>query len=302
VQVELQAFQALWEAGLVDFRFEPAPACSLYRAGAYLGERLSRARLLRVERFDGAADLDAFRAAVGAFGPDLAVLAWAFWPASAGAKQVKVLRPLVILRDRVLQRAFAARGVPIADERVVAFDRSLFDTLDRLRLWTDGLGRLAAPHMSDKQREIQPRTEKRVNASRKQMAEAAKQGTDVLPVDTNRRDLIKFLIDQVHRLGDAVGLAIHPDTSLRDAFSELVFKDTVFRSAGAYLSDEFGIHIDTEVVAGADSQSLVGRFKKEPGGKRRPKEKSTRIHSVVIPCYTQEGVAIRPASVRLGVY
>ena len=59
--------------------------------------------------------------------------------------------------------------------------------------------------------------------------------------------------------------------------------------------------IDTAVVEGADTEGLVGRFKKEPG-KPRPKQETNRIHSVVVPCYTQDGVAIRPAQVRVGVY
>jgi hypothetical protein len=52
---------------------------------------------------------------------------------------------------------------------------------------------------------------------------------------------------------------------LRDALRELVFKDVVFRGAGAYLSKHHGISIDTDLVDGAHSQGKGGRFKTEPG-------------------------------------
>jgi hypothetical protein len=75
----------------------------------------------------------------------------------------------------------------------------------------------------------------------------------------------------------------------------------VFRGVGAYLSKHHGIAIDTDVVEGADTQELAGRYKTESGGPK-PRAKTTRIHSVVLPCYTQGGAAIRPAAVRTGDY
>ncbi|MGE0709053.1 MAG: hypothetical protein AB7N76_00165 [Planctomycetota bacterium] len=297
--VERQIFGVLWSAGLIDLRFNEQAPCVLYEASAYLTRRLTKAGGLLVERFKGAANVDDFRAALQTHGPDAAALAWAFLPGTGGPDPVEVSRPYVRLGSHVVQRALLMRGVGTPDEEVVAFDRALFDTLERLQVWGDGLGRLAESHLDEAQRALLPRTEKRIKDVRKQMAEAAKEQRPVLPADTARRDLVKFLIDQVHRMEDA--LALLPDRTLRDAFGELVFKDVVFRGAGPYLSQRFGINIDTEVVEGADVQALVGRYKDEPGGPR-PRAKTTRIYSVVVPCYTQDGVAIRPASVRTGNY
>ena len=299
LQVELKAFQALWEAGLVDLRFEERASCALYEASAYLAARLSAAGVLRVERFAAARDVDALRAELEPFGADAVARAWAFVPVGAGADPVEVQRPLVLVGERRLQRAHVRRGVRQADEEVVALDAALVDALERLRTWRDGLGRLADPHLKDDQRQLVARTEKRVEAVREKMAQAAQGGGEVLPPDTARRDLIKFVVDQVYRIEDA--LAFLPDRGLREAFGELVFKDVVFRGAGAYLSQRFGIHIDTEVVEGADADGLVGRFRSEPGGPP-PRAKTTRIHSVVVPCYTQDGVAVRPAAIRTGLY
>ncbi len=298
-KVELQLFRALWEAGLVDARFADPPACKLHRASAFLARRLGRGGGLRVESFEDVRDLEALRAAVQPYGKEAVAKTWAFVPEAEGAERVEVLRPLVLLGDRVLQPALVMRGVPSADEDVVALDRALFDAWLRLRAWTEGLGRLAEPHLKDVQQQLLSRTDKRLSETRQQMGKAAQEGGSVLPTDTARRDLIKFLVDQVHRIEDA--LAFLPDRGLRDAFSELVFKDVVFRGAGAYLSKAFGIHIDTDVVEGADTSALAGRFKAEPGGPK-PRSRTTRIHTVVVPCYTQEGVAIRPASVRAGDY
>jgi hypothetical protein len=121
----------------------------------------------------------------------------------------------------------------------------------------------------------------------------------VLPADTQLRDLMKFIMDQVHRGEDA--LALLPDRSYRGAYGELVFKDVIFRSTGPYTSKTFDITIDTTVVAGADTQALTGKFKKETSGPR-PKRESMKVFSVVVPCFAQGGVTIRPATVRVGEY
>ncbi|RMG16528.1 MAG: hypothetical protein D6731_05965 [Planctomycetota bacterium] len=299
-KIELKAFETLWNAGLVDYRFEERPSCRLHQPAAFLVRRLTRAKVLRVERFEGCRTVDDFRAALAPHGAEAAASAWSFVPEGGGAAEASVLRPLVLWGPgKVLQRARILRGVPVADDEVVAFDRALCDAWERLKDWTDGLGLLAEPHLKEKQLSLFERAEKRIRTARDAMAAAAREGREVLPPDTARRDLVKFLIDQVHRIEDA--LAFLPDRSLRDAFGELVFKDVVFRGAGSYLSMRFGIHIDTAVVEGADAQALVGRYRKEPGGPR-PKAKSSKIHTVVVPCYTQDGTTVRPASVRLGVY
>lgn len=298
-KVELGLFQTLWDAGLIDPRVADPAGATLHRASAFLVRRLVAAGALRVERFAAVGDLDALRAALQPFGKEAVATTWTFLPPSSGPDRVEVLRPLVLVGDRVLQPALVARGVAQPDEEVVALDRTLFDAWWRLRAWADGLGRVAEPHLKDTQQQLLPRAERRLTEARQQMAKAAQEGGQVLPTDTARRDLIKFLIDQVHRIEDA--LAFLPDRALRDAFGDLVLKDVAFRGAGAYLSQRFGIHVDTEVVEGADTSALAGRFKAEPGGPK-PRSRTTRVHTVVVPCYVQDGVAIRPASVRAGDY
>jgi hypothetical protein len=300
-KIELAAFQTLWDAGLIDARFSEVAPCALHRASRYLTARLVDAGALRLERFKGVARLDGLRAALQPYGKDAVVSLWGFLPeAEGGQDAVEVLRPLALLGDRPLQPALVMRGVASADPEVVAFDRSLFDALARLRGWQEGLGRQAEPHLKEAQQQLLPRTIKRVEDQRAAMAKAAKEGgADVLPTETARRDLVKFVIDQVYRLADA--LTFLPDRGLREAYDELVLKDIVYRAGTAYLSKRFGIAIDTDVVEGADALALSGRVKNETGGPR-PRTATTRIASIVTPCYTQDGVAIRPASVRTGDY
>jgi hypothetical protein len=298
-RIELKLFQALWEAKLVDLRFSEKPPCDLYKASAYLTQRLAQIGVLRIERFPDATNVDEFRAALAPYGGDAATLSWSFCPDVSGPEPGKVLRPLVYVGDRPLQQAVLMRGVKHGGEDVAAFDGALFDLAHRLELWAAGIGAWSTPLLSPKQRQLLERTEKRVHSVRQTMAKNAQEGGKVLPAETARRDLIKFLVDQVHRIADA--LIFLPDKGPRDAFLEQVFQDVVFRGAGAYLSKAFGIDIDTDVVSGADTQGLVGRFKEEPKGPR-PRSKTSKIHSVVVPCYSQEGVSVRSASVRLGVY
>jgi hypothetical protein len=147
---------------------------------------------------------------------------------------------------------------------------------------------------------ILPRTIKRITDVRNKMFRQQKKDLPILPPDTQRRDLIRFIIDQVHRAEDS--MAIIQDQTYRGAFGELVFKDVIFRSTGPYLSKHYRIAIDTDVVAGADTQALVGRFKKETSSNIKPKRVNKKVWSVIIPCYSQDGVTIRPATVRVGDY
>ena len=295
-RVEVEVFQALWAEGLIDPRLEPAPACELLRPSAYLVERLSAAGRLRVERFAGARDVGAFRAALRAWSKEAVSMCWAFAPSG---EEVQLLRPLALLDDQPLQPALLARGVACAEEEALAFDRALFDALCRLQDWSAGPGRLAEALFEDRQRQLLVRTEKRLEDTRERMRVAALEGQPALPSEATRRDVMRFLIDQVHRLQDA--LAFLPDRSLERAFADLVAKDVTFRGAGAYLSKHHQISIDTEVVVGADSVGLGGRIKLEATGPR-PRSRTHRIHSVVLPCYTQDGAVIRPAAVRVGDY
>ena len=296
-QIELRIFQALWEAGLIDATYaDPAP-CPLYRASAFLATRLVQAGGLRIERLSDVADVDALAQALAPFGEDAAVVVAAFRRDRSGPAPVEALQPLVLVGGRRLQPAHLLRGSPCDDEEVLAFDRALFDAHQRLRSWRAGLGRLAEALADEQLVKLLERTQKRIEDARQRMAQGDAGPTP--PSDTARRDLVKFLIDQVHRIGDALSLL--PDMSLREAYNELVFKDIVFRGAGTYLTQRFGLQVDTDVVAGANSEALVGRFKPERSG-ARPRIESPVIHSVVVPCYTQGGAVVRPATVRLGLY
>lgn len=300
-KVELKLFMSLWEAGLIDLRFAEAAGCALHRASVYLTRRLVAAGALRLERFEGARLLADLRPAIQRHGKEAVVTQWSFVTAEE-AETIQVLRPLALLGDQLLQPAVVRRGVANhdADAEVVEYDRTLFDALTRLRLWTDSLGRLAEPHFTkEAQQQLLPRTKKRLEDARQAMAKAAQDKQPMLPTETTRKDVVQFLIDQTHRVEDA--LAYLADRSLRDAFAELVSKDLVFRGAGAYLSKRFGIHIDTDVVEGADTSELAGKFKLETGGPK-PKAQTRRIHSVVVPCYTRDGACVRPAAVRTGDY
>lgn len=304
-RIELELFQALRAEGLISPGLEEVPSCPLLKASAYLVRRLSASGALRVERFPGADDVNAFRAALRAWSKEAVRMEWAFAPSG---EEVRLLHPLALLGEQVLQPALLARGVACAEEEALAFDRALFDAWRRLRDWEQGPGRLADALFEERQRALLTRTVKRIEDTRERMRAAAlgsggsaagSEGQPVLPSEATRRDVTRFVIDQVHRLQDA--LAFLPDRSLEEAFGELVGKDVTFRGAGAYLSKHHQISIDTEVVTGADSVGLGGRIKIEGSGPR-PKGRTNRIHSVVLPCYTQDGAVIRPAAVRVGDY
>ena len=52
-QIEIKLFQTLWEAGLIDARYETKPSCDLYMPSAYLAERMEQAGALRIEGHQG---------------------------------------------------------------------------------------------------------------------------------------------------------------------------------------------------------------------------------------------------------
>ncbi len=292
-QVELQAFKTLLEARLIDPTYPDSPDNALHKAGAYLAGRLVAEGFLQVERFAGKKTVA--EATSGA--PADSVIVDQMFCRPGEPELAEVRRPLVVLEGAVIQKAFAMKGVPTGDVAVLELDQVLTDTLDRLRAWADGLGAIVHAKLDAKNQALVPRTIQRIEDVREKMFKAHEKSQPVLPADTALRDLIRFVIDQVHRIEDA--LAILDDRSYRGAFGELVFKDIIFRSAGPYLSKAFGQSVDTTVVAGADTQALVGKFKKESAGPK-PKRESAKIFSVVVPCYVQDGVAIRPATVRVG--
>jgi hypothetical protein len=295
-QVELEAFKTLLEAHLVDPTYADSPANSLHDAGAYLAGVLQSKGVLAVERFEGKKTVEE---ALAGHGADAAEIDEVF--CSVGMPELaQVKRPLVKLQGGIIQKAFLLKGIPTGDAAVLELDQVLIDSLDRLRDWQAGTGALVDKILGSSQRQLVPRTIKRVTDVRTKMFKAhAKQKPTVLPPDTQRRDLIRFIVDQIHRAEDS--LAMLEDKTYRGAFGEMVFKDVVFRSASPYLSKHWNISIDTTVVAGADTQALVGKFKKESGGPA-PKRDSMKIYSVVLPCWAQDGVTIRPAVVRVGAY
>ncbi|MEZ6184512.1 MAG: hypothetical protein R3F62_05805 [Planctomycetota bacterium] len=293
--VELNAFKSLLAARLVDPSYPSEPDNPLHGPGAYLAGRLEAAGVLEVERFSGVSKIDD---ALKGKPADAAEIYDVFCVAGS-PELVEVKRPLVSLEGSIIQQAFLLRGIPTGDAEVLEFDQTLMDSLDRLRTWGDGPGALVEAALDKGQNQIVPRTIKRVEDARQKMLQNHAKDKRVLPPDTQRRDLIRFVIDQVHRAEDS--LAMLEDKSYRGAFDELVFKDVVFRSMGPYLSKAYNISIDTGVVMGADTQALVGRFKKESGGPK-PKFDNGKIYSVVVPCYSQDGVTIRPATVRVGAY
>jgi hypothetical protein len=137
--------------------------------------------------------------------------------------------------------------------------------------------------------------------ARMKLREAAENDgkTSPMPTKTSIRDLLTFVVDQTHRYDDA--LALLGDRSHRAAFADTVAKDVVYRICAPYLSQTFGISLDTGVVVGADVSLLIGRFRKESTGPR-PKRTSNVIYSVITPALVQGGTCIRPALVRTGEY
>ena len=133
------------------------------------------------------------------------------------------------------------------------------------------------------------------------MHEAAGGKGAVAPQETARRDVTKLAIDMVHRVQDALATLPQHREAYKGAFSELMFKDVVYRQLAPYLSREFGIDLDTAVVEGADAQALAGRYKEAKKGPK-PKHKNKTIFSVVIPGYQMGGTTIREAMVRLGTF
>lgn len=293
--VEMNCFKTLLKGKLIDPGYEAEPENVLYKGGAYLVGRLESANLIKVERFEGATTIDD---ALKGYDKDAAEISDVFC-LEGGAELSEVRRPLVVLEESVIQKASLMRGVPTADGEVLEFDKVLVDTSERLKSWQEGTGQLTEPLLGKTEKAIIPRTLKRLKDVRGKMFRQQKKKLAVLPPDTARRDLIKFIIDQVHRAEDS--LAIIEDQSYRGTFGELVFKDVIFRSQGPYLAKYYRTSIDTAVVAGADTQALTGKFKKEASGPK-PKRENLKIWSVIIPCYTQDGVTIRPATVRVGSY
>ncbi|MDF1660278.1 MAG: hypothetical protein P1V97_00800 [Planctomycetota bacterium] len=293
--LELSVFRILWDAHLYDPTFPESAENPLYKASLSLAQKLSQTDVLVIERFEGMKEIAAVHKK---YSTEQVEIEDAF--ASPGTPEIiEARRPFVALEGRALQTGALLRGVVTSDEVMLEYDRILSNAFHRLKSWQSGAKSTIESLFDEKQTLVISRTLKRIADTRGRMFKLAKEKKKSLPAKTSRRDVIRFIIDQVHRIDDC--LSILSDKNHRGYFGELVFKDVVYRSAGPYLSKEYGISIDMSVVAGADSQALVGRYKKESSGPK-PTREHRRIYSVVVPCYKQDGVTIRPATVRLGDY
>lgn len=203
--------------------------------------------------------------------------------------------------DAIERASGGAEEAPFADPEAVAFDRLLDQIYARLATWSKSSGPTAAASLDARAGAILGRTAARVVEARMKLREAAESDRtkSPMPTETSIRDLFTFVVDQIHRYDDA--LALLGDRSHRAAFADTVAKDIVYRICAPYLSQRFGISLDTAVVVGADVSLLVGRFRPESSGPK-PKRRSNVIYSVIVPALVQGGTCIRPALVRTGEY
>jgi hypothetical protein len=203
--------------------------------------------------------------------------------------------------ESITQASGNADEAPFTDPEAVAFDRLLGEIYSRLARWSQGSGPAATASLDERAGAILGRTAARVVEARMKLREEAEKDAkkSPMPTHTSIRDLLTFVVDQVHRYEDA--LAMLGDHANRTAFADTVAKDVVYRISAPYLSQVFGISLDTNVVAGADVSRLIGRYRPETTGPR-PKRRTNVIYSVVIPALVQGGTCIRPALVRTGEY
>ncbi|HZV03199.1 MAG TPA: hypothetical protein VFF73_41225 [Planctomycetota bacterium] len=203
--------------------------------------------------------------------------------------------------EAITQASGNADEAPFTDPEAVAFDRLLGEIYARLARWSQGSGPTATASLDERTSAILGRTVARVVEARMKLREEAEKDAkkSPMPTQTSIRDLLTFVVDQLHRYDDA--LAVQGDRSHRTAFADTVARDVVYRICAPYLSQTFGISLDTSVVVGADTSRLVGRFRRDTTGPR-PKRPSNVIYSVVVPALVQGGTCIRPAVVRTGEY
>jgi hypothetical protein len=203
--------------------------------------------------------------------------------------------------DAIAQAGVGPGEAPFTDPEAVAFDRMLDEIYARLAKWTKAGGPEAAASLDAKASAVLGRTAARLVEARMKLREDAENDAtkSPMPTKTSIRDLLTFVVDQMHRYDDA--LALLGERSLRAAFAETVSADIVFRICAPYLSQTFGVSIDTSVVVGADVSLLAGRYRKEASGPK-PKRPSSVIYSVIHPALVQGETCIRPALVRTGEY
>ncbi len=291
--VEVDAFRTLHGAHLIDPQYALDAQSDVHRTGAYLIGALVKAGQLKVDRFEDVRQVSGLQAPA-----DGLIIKEEL--CSPGMPEVlAVERPLVALQAKMLQPALVRKGLPSNEEDAVQLDRVLNEAAMKLASYAEGPGAIVDASLDERGQSVLPRTIKRVEEVRQKMIDLHKAGKKAMPTKTSLRELLMFIVDQIHRYDDA--LALIADRTHRGVFADRVFRDVVFRSAGPYLSQSQGISIDTAVVAGADITVLTGRYKKETAGPK-PKRLTNIIFSVVTPAFSQGGTCIRPATVRVGEY
>ncbi len=293
----LGMFRLLNRWSLLDPKLAKESHVSFHKAGTWLATQLEKTGHITVERLK---DVKTIAEAMERCGEENVELADVL-VAPGGGEVASVHWPCLRVEDDVYQKALVLRGVPTDDAVAVEFDEVLFNTERGLRQWQATLHLRVRGMMTEVQRQILERAIKRIGDVRATMHTAAAGGGPVAPPETARRDVTKLAIDMVHRVQDTLATLPQHREAYRGAFSELMFKDVVYRQLVPYLSDQFGIALDTAVVEGADAQALSGRYKEELKGPK-PKHKNKTIFSVVIPGYQMGGTNIREAMVRLGVF
>ncbi|MEZ0228182.1 MAG: hypothetical protein ACAI25_06120, partial [Planctomycetota bacterium] len=291
--VEVDAFKTLHHVHLIDPQYAADAASDVHKTGAYLVQALVKSGQLKVERFDGVREVKGLSAPEGG----LVVKEELCNPGMPEVLAVE--RPLVSLQAKMIQAALVRKGLASQEQEAVQLDRVLNEAVMKLGSYAEGPGAIVDASLDDKGQTILPRTIKRIEEVRTKMLDTHKAGKKAMPSKTSLRDLLMFIVDQIHRYDDA--LALIADRTHRGVYADRVFRDVVFRAAGPYLSQTQGISIDTAVVAGADISVLTGRFKKETTGPK-PKRVNNIIFSVVTPAFSQGGTCIRPATVRVGEY
>jgi molecular chaperone GrpE (heat shock protein) len=291
--VEVDAFKTLHGAHLIDPQYAMDAQSEVHRTGAYLVMNLQKTGQLKVDRFEGA------RLVKDLTAPEGGLVVKEELCAPGMPEVLAVDRPLVALQGKMLQPALVRKGLSSGEEDAVQLDRVLNEAAMKLASYAEGPGAIVDASLDEKGQTLLPRTIKRIEEVRQKMLDLHKAGKKAMPSKTSLRDLLMFIIDQIHRYDDA--LALIADRTHRGVYADRVFRDVVFRSAGPYLSQTQGISIDTAVVAGADVSVLTGRFKKETTGVK-PKRVNNIIFSVVTPAFSQGGTCIRPATVRVGEY
>src|SRR5262249_46361912 len=217
--------KTLLQAHFVDPTYPADAQSDVHKTAVYLTKALEKSGALKISRFeDTKAVADCQKGA-----PANGLVVNEEFCAPGMPEVLAVLRPLQSLEGTMLQPAVIRKGVPTSEEEVVTLDRILNDAALRLATYGEGAGKVVEAALEDRERTLIPRTIKRIEESRQKMMELHKAQKKPLPTKTAIRDLLMFIIDQIHRYDDV--LAMMDDRTYRAAFADSVFKDVVFRSS-----------------------------------------------------------------------